>query len=114
MGYVRRRVVGSGSGCDCIHQRQQRQNLAEVTGCGHSLHGWEIYRDTRVLNGSVTMNNTTYTNPYPTTLLWRPDQLTTHYDIEPGEAIQEVKFFTNDDVLTTSSPHCPVRHQRCT
>ena len=27
----------------------------EVTGCGHDLHGWEFYRDTRVLNGSVAV-----------------------------------------------------------
>ena len=52
-----------------------------------------------MLNGSVTVNGRTYTNPAPTTLLWRPDRLTARYDIEPGVAIQEVKFFTNDDVL---------------
>jgi hypothetical protein len=71
----------------------------EITGCGHDLHGWEFYRDTRVLNGSVTVDNRTYMNPYPTTLLWRPDRLTARYEIEPGVVLQEVKFFTNDDVL---------------
>ena len=79
-----------------------------MTGCGHDLHGWEFYRDTRVLNGSVTVNNRTYSNPYPTTLRWRPDRLTARYEIETGVVIQEVKFFTNDDVLIdiiTLLPH---------
>ena len=72
----------------------------EVTGCGHSLNDWEFYRDTRVLNGSVIVDNTrVYSNPAPTTLLWRPDRVTARYDIEPGVVLQEVKFFTNDDVL---------------
>jgi hypothetical protein len=71
----------------------------EITGCGHSLHDWEFYRDTRVLNGTVTVNNRTYMNPYPTTLLWRPDRLTARYEIEAGVVLEEVKFFTNDDVL---------------
>ena len=72
----------------------------EVTGCGHSLNDWEFYRDTRVLNGSVIVDNTrVYSNPAPTTLRWRPDRVTARYDIEPGVVLQEVKFFTNDDVL---------------
>ena len=25
----------------------------QLTGCGHDLHGWEFYRDTQVLNGTV-------------------------------------------------------------
>ena len=32
-------------------------------------------------------------------MLWRPDRLTARYELEPGVTIQEVKFFTNDDVL---------------
>jgi hypothetical protein len=71
----------------------------EVTGCGHDLHGWDFYRVTRVLYGNVTVDNRTYVNPYPTTLLWRPDRLTARYELEPGVVIEEVKFFTNDDVM---------------
>ena len=48
----------------------------EITGCGHSLNGWEFYRNTRVLYGNVTVGATTYANPAPTSLLWRPDKLT--------------------------------------
>ena len=69
----------------------------EITGCGHDLHGWEFYRDTRVLNGSVTVAGKVYTNPSPSTLLWRPDRLTVRYEIEPAVVLEEVKFFTNDD-----------------
>ena len=65
--------------------------------CGHDLHGWEFYRDTRVLNGSVTVAGKVYTNPSPSTLLWRPDRLTVRYEIEPAVVLEEVKFFTNDD-----------------
>ena len=71
----------------------------EITGCGHDLHGWEFYRDTRVLNGSVTVAGKVYTNPSPSTLLWRPDRLTVRYEIEPAVVLEEVKFFTNDDVF---------------
>jgi hypothetical protein len=72
----------------------------ELTGCGHDLHGWEFYRDTRVLNGSVTVDGArTYVNPSPSSLIWRPDRLTAHYHIEDGVELEEVKFFTNDDVL---------------
>ena len=72
----------------------------EVTGCGHSLHDWDFYRDTRVLNGTVTVDGTrVYSNPAPTTLMWRPDRLRARYDIEPGVVLEEIKFFTQDDVL---------------
>ena len=72
----------------------------ELTGCGHDLHGWEFYRETRVLNGSVTVDGArTYVNPSPSSVIWRPDRLTAHYHIEDGVELEEVKFFTNDDVL---------------
>jgi hypothetical protein len=71
----------------------------EITGCGHDLMNWDFYRDTRVLNGSVTVGSRVYSNPSPSSLLWRPDRLTAQYRLEPGVVLEEVKFFTNDDVF---------------
>ena len=51
----------------------------------------------RPLCGSVTVAGKVYTNPSPSTLLWRPDRLTVRYEIEPAVVLEEVKFFTNDD-----------------
>lgn len=74
-----------------------------VTGCGHSLWGWEFYRSTKVLYGNVIVGRGSaarlYPNPAPTSLLWRPDRLTARYELEPGVALEETKFFTNTDVL---------------
>lgn len=52
-----------------------------------------------MLNGSVAVGNRVYENPAPSSLLWRPDRLTARYVLEPGIVLEEVKFFTNDDVL---------------
>ena len=75
----------------------------DITGCGHSLWGWDFYRQTQVLYGTVVVepgpDNRTYINPAPKKVMWRPDRLTVTYNIEPGVTIEEVKFFTNDDVL---------------
>ena len=82
----------------------------ELTGCGHDLHGWDFYRDTRVLNGSVSVGNRTYSNPSPSTLLWRPDRLTARYDIEPGVCSRLDAFRSYrsrvQDIVAFNPVHC--------
>ena len=56
----------------------------EVTGCGHSLWGWDFYRETRVLYGTVRIRfpngtATEFPAPAPESLIWRPDRITATY-----------------------------------
>ena len=46
---------------------------SEDTGVGNDFSGWEFYKDTRVLVGSVVVDGETYRNPIPSSMKWQPD-----------------------------------------
>lgn len=73
-----------------------------ITGTGHSLWGWEFWRNTRVLYGSVIdpkNSSNDIIHPPPSSMKWRPDRLTITYELEGGITLREVKFITLDDVV---------------
>lgn len=77
------------------------------TGLGNDFSGWEFYKDTRVLYGSVIVNGELYEAPVPTSMKWRPDKITCNYEIA-GIQIREEKFIAQNDaactVITSSQP----------
>ena len=79
----------------------------EHTGVGNDYSGWEFYKDTRVLYGSVEVDGKIYTNPVPETMTWRPDRMVCEYEIG-GVRLREVKFIAANDaaasVITSSEP----------
>ena len=79
----------------------------ENTGVGNDYMGWEFYKDTRVLYGSVIINGTVFEKPVPTSMRWRPDRMICVYQI--GDVtIREEKFISSSDaaasVITASTP----------
>ena len=95
---LRSRGVGLASSKAVGHQN---------TGLGNDFYGWEFYKDTRVLYGSVILNGELYENPVPKSMKWRPDRITCHYEIA-GIQIREEKFIAQNDaactVITSSHP----------
>ncbi len=79
----------------------------EHTGVGNDYSGWEFYKDTRVLYGSVIIDGTTYKHPKPRSIKWRPDKMICEYEIE-GVAIYEEKFIAANDaaasIIKSSQP----------
>ena len=79
----------------------------EHTGIGNDYNGWEFYKDTRVLYGSVEIDGKIYENPNPTSMKWRPDKMICEYEVG-GVRIREEKFIgTNDaaaSIITSSKP----------
>ena len=79
----------------------------ENTGKGNDYNGWEFYKDTRVLYGSVIIDGKKYQNPKPTRMRWRPDKMICEYDVG-GVTIREEKFIAANDaaasVITSSKP----------
>ena len=79
----------------------------EHTGVGNDYSGWEFYKDTRVLYGSVIVNGTTYKHPKPKSMRWRPDKLICEYELG-GVKIREEKFIAANDsaasIITASKP----------
>ncbi len=79
----------------------------ENTGKGNDYNGWEFYKDTKVLYGSVIVDGTTYKNPKPTSMQWRPDKMICEYEVG-GVTIREEKFIAANDaaasVITSSKP----------
>lgn len=79
----------------------------EHTGTGNDFRGWEFYKDTRVLYGSVVVDDKTYKNPKPLSMVWRPDKLICKYRVA-GVEIREEKFIAANDtvasVVTASEP----------
>lgn len=77
------------------------------TGLGNDYSGWEFYKDTRVLYGSVVMDGKTYRHPIPTNMVWRPDRMICEYEIE-GVQLREEKFIAANDaacsIITSSRP----------
>lgn len=79
----------------------------ENTGIGNDYLGWEFYKDTRVLYGSVIANGKTYPTPQPQIMRWRPDQIICEYELD-GIRIREQKFINSNDaiasIITSSEP----------
>ena len=78
-----------------------------LTGYGHDLQGWELYRDTKIAYGTVIIGATQYPNPVPSKMYWRPDRVICEYSVG-GVSIREEKFIATNDVacsiITASSP----------
>ncbi|MEM1295117.1 MAG: hypothetical protein AAGH89_07110, partial [Verrucomicrobiota bacterium] len=79
----------------------------EHTGKGNDYNGWEFYKDTRVLYGSVVVDGETYRHPKPKSMRWRPDKMICEYEV--GDiTIREEKFIAKNDaaasIITTSKP----------
>lgn len=77
------------------------------TGLGNDFSGWEFYKDTRVLYGSVVINEKTRRHPVPRKMYWRPDRMICEYDVD-GVRLREEKFIAANDaacsVITSSRP----------
>ena len=80
---------------------------SEHTGVGNDYKGWEFYKDTRVLYGSVILDGKTLKHPSPTRMFWRPDKMVCEYEIE-DLLIREEKFIGANDaaasIITSSRP----------
>lgn len=79
----------------------------EHTGIGNDYTGWEFYKDTRVLYGSVIINGKIHKHPKPASMRWRPDKIICEYKID-GVTIKEEKFIAPNDAaasfITSSKP----------
>ncbi|MDG1896801.1 MAG: heavy metal-binding domain-containing protein [Fuerstiella sp.] len=79
----------------------------EHTGTGNDYHGWEFYKDTRVLYGSVIVDGDTHEHPSPKSMIWRPDRLICEYEVG-GVTLKEEKFIAANDaaasIITASQP----------
>jgi hypothetical protein len=80
---------------------------SEHTGIGNDYRGWEFYKDTRVLYGTVIIGGKVYKHPVPTRMSWRPDKMICEYEIN-GVTIREEKFISAKDtaasIITSSEP----------
>ncbi|MDC0317475.1 hypothetical protein OAM37_03000 [bacterium] len=79
----------------------------EDTGLGNDFSGWEFYKDTRVMYGTVIDGNKTYRHPVPDRMYWRPDRMVCEYELD-GIRLHEEKFIAGNDVacsvITSSKP----------
>ena len=79
----------------------------ENTGVGNDYLGWEFYKDTKVLYGSVIIDGEVFPQPVPTRMFWRPDKMICEYDVG-GVRIREEKFIASNDaaasIITSSKP----------
>jgi hypothetical protein len=77
------------------------------TGVGNDYMGWEFYKDTRVLYGSVIVDGKTYSHPKPNRMVWRPDKMICEFEVA-GVQIREEKFIGANDaaasIITASQP----------
>lgn len=77
------------------------------TGTGNDYSGWEFYKDTRVLYGSVIVDGKIHRYPVPTKMAWRPDRMICEYEVA-GVRFREEKFIALNDVacsiITSSKP----------
>ena len=80
---------------------------SEHTGTGNDYRGWEFYKDTRVLYGSVRIGEKLFKHPVPSRMIWRPDKMVCEYEIN-GVLIREEKFIAANDAavarITSSQP----------
>ncbi|NNE92453.1 MAG: hypothetical protein HKN23_12460 [Verrucomicrobiales bacterium] len=79
----------------------------EHTGTGNDFSGWEFYKDTRVLYGTVIVDGELFENPKPKSMRWRPDKMICEYEVG-GVMIREEKFIAENDaagsIITASKP----------
>ncbi|MDA7881393.1 hypothetical protein N9A94_03735 [Akkermansiaceae bacterium] len=79
----------------------------EHTGVGNDYHGWEFYKDTKVLYGSVEIDGEVFEHPKPKSMRWRPDKMVCDYELK-GVRIREEKFIGANDaaasIITSSKP----------
>lgn len=77
------------------------------TGVGNDFSGWEFYKDTRVLYGTVVVDEKLYQNPVPVKMDWRPDRMICEYEVG-GVRLKEEKFIAANDaagsIITSSRP----------
>ena len=77
------------------------------TGRGNDFTGWEFYKDTRVLYGSVVVDEKTHRHPIPKKMYWRPDRMICEYEVD-GVQLREEKFIAANDaacsIITASRP----------
>ena len=79
----------------------------ENTGVGNDFMGWEFYKDTRVLYGTVIVGEKEYKHPVPTQMIWRPDKMVCEYQLD-DILVREEKFIGENDaaasIITSSEP----------
>lgn len=87
--------------------KQSRAAGHEDTGLGNDFSGWEFYKDTRVLYGSVIIGDKTHLHPIPRRMIWRPDRMICEYELEEVR-LREEKFIADNDaacsIITASQP----------
>ena len=69
----------------------------EDTGLGNDFSGWEFYKDTRVMYGTVIVGEKVYRHPVPERMYWRPDRMICEYELD-GIQLREEKFIAGNDV----------------
>jgi hypothetical protein len=86
---------------------QSRGKEHDDTGLGNDFSGWEFYKDTRVLYGSVVIDEKTHRHPVPKKMYWRPDRMICEYEVD-GIRLREEKFIAANDaacsIITASRP----------
>ncbi len=86
---------------------QSRGKDHDNTGLGNDFSGWEFYKDTRVLYGSVVIDQKTHRHPVPQRMYWRPDRMICEYEVD-GVQLREEKFIADNDaacsIITASRP----------
>ena len=86
---------------------QSRGKGSDDTGIGNDFSGWEFYKDTRVLYGSVVVGEKTHRHPVPKKMYWRPDRMVCEYEVD-GIRLREEKFIADNDaacsIITSSRP----------
>ena len=86
---------------------QSRGKDHDNTGLGNDFSGWEFYKDTRVLYGSVVIDQKTHRHPVPKRMVWRPDRMICEYEVD-GVRLREEKFIAANDaacsMITASRP----------
>lgn len=79
----------------------------EHTGVGNDYTGWEFYKDTQVLYGTVIINGKSFKHPKPKSMRWRPDKVICEYELD-GVTLREEKFIADNDaaasIITASQP----------
>lgn len=86
---------------------ESQETGAQNTGIGNDYWGWEFYKHTRVLYGTVEIGSKEYKYPAPAKMYWRPDKMICEYDVA-GVKIREEKFIAANDaacsIITSSKP----------
>lgn len=86
---------------------QSRGQDQDDTGLGNDFSGWEFYKDTRILYGSIVIDGKIHRHPVPKKMYWRPDRMICEYDFD-GVQLREEKFIAANDaacsIITSSTP----------